>query len=151
MSSLFYNGHLTIQSVIKIKEGDVEQAELLNALSHIAECEECAQLYAAGFKSEELTQIPKDFANEVLNKAKEIEQSERRSFAVYVAQVAVSACAALAITFSGSINLIPLCYQNMVSIQKPVISFTDNLKSNFRNFTQNSIKREVIFFEKKEK
>lgn len=151
MSSVFFNGHLTIESAGKIKAGEASNDELIKALSHIAVCEKCAELYAAGFKSEELTEIPKGFAGEVLSKAKTIEKKERKSFAVYVAEVAVSACAALAITFSGLFNVIPFCYQNMVNIQKPVISFADNLNSNFRNFTQNSLKREVIFFEKKEK
>lgn len=151
MSGIFYNGHLTIESARKIKANEVTNDELIEALSHIAECEKCAELYAAGFKAEDFTEIPSGFAGSVMEKAKEDVRQRRKSFAAYVAEVAVSACAALAITFSGAFNLIPICYQDMVKIEKPVASFAENLKTNMRNFSQNTIKKEVIFFEKKEK
>lgn len=151
MSEIFYHGHLTIASAQKIKAGLVSRAELIAALSHIAECEKCAELYAACFKEEDLTEIPSGFGGSVIEKAKEAEFKARKSFAIYVAEVAVSACAALAITFSGAFNLVPECYQDMARIGKPVISFADSLKTNINTFSQNTIKKEVNFFEKKEK
>ncbi len=50
MSNIYdVNGHLTQFTLESLKEGTLPEIELIQAVSHMADCESCANAYADSF------------------------------------------------------------------------------------------------------
>jgi hypothetical protein len=59
--------HLPPDRLNELKEGLLSGAEMISALEHIGECEQCADTLAESYGSLELLELPTDFKQAVLS------------------------------------------------------------------------------------
>jgi hypothetical protein len=107
----------------ELKEGLLSGAEMISALEHIGECEQCAGTLAESYGSLELLELPTDFKQAVLSavnrqyrtagqkqgktdggKNNTGAHSGKRELFRYGFKVSVAACITLLLLFTGTIN-----------------------------------------------
>ncbi|CDZ23401.1 hypothetical protein CCDG5_0258 [[Clostridium] cellulosi] len=137
------DGHLTPKALALLKEGRLSDEEMAMALSHIGSCEACAEAFASDFTEEELLEVPHDFETELQDKIKQIETDKKRGFTLYVLRVAIAACAAIAITFSGTLNQLSGKPKIGSKIKAPDLSFVNTINQQLKDFSQNILNMEV--------
>lgn len=137
------DGHLTPKALALLKEGGLSDEDMAKALSHIGSCTACAEAFAAGFTEEELLEVPNEFDEELQNRLKRVDISGKHGFALYVLRVAIAACAAIAITFSGSLNLFSNQSQIGSKVKAPDLSFVNTINEQLKDFSENILNMEV--------
>lgn len=151
MSNIFNkNGHLSKWALTALKSGILSEVELLRAISHIADCESCANIYADSFSPDELTEVPPDFTDEVKrNLHSDKKQSEE--FVFYSLKVITAVCLSLVIVFSGVLNYATTANSIAEYTKPPDLSFANSINISLQNFSKKILKMEVLQYEKEKK
>lgn len=133
------DGHLSAQTLRKLRCGGLSDDAQLAALEHIGGCERCAGAFASGFET--LSDVPAGFEEE-LQKKLDKEKQKKRDFAFYVLRVAIAASIALIITFSSAVDSPAL--EKLRKIKAPDSTVVNQISSSLRSFSQNIVNMEVI-------
>lgn len=144
------NGHLTPPALNALKTGSLSEIELLLAASHMADCLCCASTFANSFSEYDLIEEFPGFAEEVERKLSS-QRKDNRQFLPYSIRVAVSACAALLIVFSGTLNFITDIATKAESLKPPELNFVDSINTELQDFSQKILDMEVFQNETKKK
>jgi hypothetical protein len=132
------DGHLTEKAFEALRAGSLCDEALDCVLEHIGSCEKCADLYAQSFDECELLQPPSGFGEELDKRLKQSDLSARQSFFSYAFRVAVAACAALIITFSGSLDI------PVKQIKAPDFKAVNSVSAHLKDFSQHLVDMEVF-------
>jgi hypothetical protein len=144
------DGHLSQFILESLKEGNLPEVELIQAVSHMADCESCANAYADSFNSSELSDVPLGFADEVKRKLS-LKKQNNRQFVAYSMKVAVAVCASLVIVFSGAINFISSADSIITKTQPANLSFINTVNTNLKDLSQKLLFKEGFKNENKKK
>lgn len=151
MSSIYdVSGHLSQFILESLKEGTLPEAELIQAVSHMADCASCANAYADSFNSDELAAVPLGFADEVKSRLS-LKKQNNRQFIAYSMKVAVAVCASLVIAFSGAINYITSANSIIAKTKPTDLSFINTVNTNLQDFSQKLLFKEAFQNENKKK
>lgn len=151
MSGLFDDkGHLSIETLQAIKTGTISEIEMIHSVTHIGECESCANCYADIFGENELFEAPGGLEEEVRNKLKPKHVKDRQ-FIYYSLRVAVAACIALMIVFSGILDVITSIDARALKTRTSDFSIVNSINSNLKGFSDKILNMEVLKNEKKKK
>lgn len=149
MSILFDNdGHLSLETLEKLKLGKVNDEEMLDVLEHISKCSMCAMSFADSFNDDELEQAPSGFQEQVQSKIKDKKQNNIQ-FGLYCTKVAVAAFVALMMVFSSGLNF--LANTKPRNIKPPNLSITNSVNAKLNAFSEKIIKMEVFNNDKEKK
>lgn len=148
-STLFNKeGHLTKETLKKLKFGTLNDEELTSILEHISDCQKCSGAFADSFKDDELAEAPLGFQEKVQIKIKGKKQSNIK-FSFYCVKVAVAASIALIMVFSNGLNFLANTKINYV---KPLdLSLVNSVNANLNTFSEKIIKLEVFDNDKEKK
>ena len=106
MSKLFESdGHISIEAVYKLKEGSLNDDDMMLVLEHIANCSECAEILADSYNENELAEVPEGFEEGVKLKAKS-KIRKKFEFGLYCIKVTAAAAIAIAVVFSGQLSIV---------------------------------------------
>lgn len=161
-------GHLTPSTLAALCCGSLCDEAALAVLTHIGDCAECAEDYAAVLEQGQLVDPPVGFterlqgmfeAETLFPEAASTEQAEKppvamaapekkvkkqqsnTSFFAYAFRVAIAASIALVITFSGfSMG----STKKIVPVKAPGFSFVDSISNGLKDFSQSVLNREVF-------
>jgi hypothetical protein len=151
VSKLFdEKGHLSKVSLLALKSGTLAETELISAAVHIGECEGCANAFANIFDTDELTEVPSGFVEEVKNKL-QTKKINDKQLIFYSFRVAVAACITLAIVFSGALNFITNIDVKAAEIKPSEFKVVNSINSSLRDFSQKILNMEVLENEEKKK
>lgn len=105
--------HLTPDRMKDLKNGRLSRDEMISALAHIGECEQCAGVLAESYSRFDLLELSPDFQPAVFEALKK-QQSKagkekakaggKRELFRYGCRVSVAACITLLLFFSGTMN-----------------------------------------------
>ena len=145
--------HLTQEQFDALKARTLSPEETVTALTHMAECTQCADAFADSYREEELLSLPNNFKTKILETVSmEAEKSNRNVFAVktmrtqkkksgkqelyaYSFRVCVAASIALMLLFSGTLNY-------GLSLGRSItndFTATDRIAENLRGFSDRLI------------
>ena len=148
MSSYFNeNGHLTADAFTALKNGSLNDDELIAAAEHIGNCPACASTFSASFDDHELAQAPSGFAQQVQTRADE-KYKNSIQFIFYSLRVTAAVCAALIIVFSGSFRSIANAQDLSTAVKAPSFGFVDSINSSLRDFSQKVVRLEDFNYAK---
>lgn len=142
-SGLFENGHLTPMALASLRQGRLEGAQQDAALLHLGRCEPCAAAYAGGFGERELCDPPAGFG-ETLARRRARAAADRRAFVGYAFRVALAACVALVVTFSGAFGQWAAWQEKAGDVRAPSFRTVDRLSAGLRDFSQTILDLEVF-------
>lgn len=156
MSKLFdEKGHLSKVTLQALKAGTLGETELISAAEHIGDCEVCSNTFADIFDTDELSEVPSGFVEEVKNKLLTKKRNDKQLI-FYSFRVAVAACITLAVIFSGALNFIT----NMdvkdsefkpSEIKSSEFKIVNSINNSLQDFSQKILNMEVLENEKKKK
>jgi hypothetical protein len=151
MNNIFdEQGHLSKDTFQTLKSGTLSELEMLSLVTHIGDCEYCADAYANVFDSDELIEVPSGFEEEIKSKLQpRIVKNKQLVF--YSLRVAVAACITLAIIFSGVLNLITNVNAKALQIKPSDFSIVNSINTNLKGFSEKILNLEVQENEKKKK
>lgn len=157
-------GHLSQETLRRLKMGILTPLEKIDALSHIGRCAVCAYSFSESYEQTELLELPPQFASGVEKKLSELrvtaapfllgkragEELEnslgkrdlKKEYRRYSCRVAIAACVALLLLFSGTFN------EGMNAITKskvlnPDLSRVNQLTQSLSDFSKELVHREV--------
>lgn len=142
------NGHLTEILLKALKSGLLKDNDLISVSEHICNCEACANTFAESFNSNELSEAPLGFEEEIIGKIKKKRENDTQ-LVFYSLRVAIAACIALFFVFSNTLNFV--VNTNARSINPPNLSIVNSINSDLNNFSQKIISMEVFNNEKEKK
>jgi len=143
-------GHLAKSSLIKLKEGSLNDEDLSLALEHICNCEECSDVFANSYNDNELAEAPVGFHNEIQEKIKKKRESDIKLL-FYSFRVAVAAGIALVFVFSSTLSFVANKKINPGSINSPNLSVVTTINTHLTNFSTKIVNLEVFNNEKEKK
>lgn len=150
-STLFEkNGHLTKNAILGLKEGSLNDDELILITEHICDCEGCADALANSFKDDELLHAPLGFQEETLSKIK-IKKDKKTQFLFYSFRVAMAASIALMFVFSNALNFMANTKIKTLNVNPISLSSINTINKSLNNFSEKIITREVFNNEKTKK
>lgn len=144
------NGHLTERSINGLKEGYLNDNELILISEHICNCEFCAVQLGDSFNNNELTDVPSGFEQEIMFKIKNIKQSKTQ-FMFYSLRVAMAASIALIFVFSNGLNFVANTNMKTLNVNPINLSTINTINNNLNNFSQKIINMEVFNNAKRKK
>lgn len=144
------NGHLTKISLNGLKEGSLNDAELILISEHIAQCEGCADALANSFSENELLDAPLGFEQEILSKIQTKKESKTQ-FIFYSLRVAIAASIALMFVFSNTLNFMANTKNKTLDVTPMSLSTINIINRNLNDFSQKIINTEVFNNEKGKK
>jgi hypothetical protein len=149
MSSTLFkeNGHLTKTSLNALKEGSLNDDELILISEHICHCEGCANALADSFNDNELVDAPSGFQQEVLNKIKKKKENNTQ-FVFYSLRVAMAASIALMFVFSNALNFIANTKTKTLDVTPMNLSTINTINKSLNDFSQKLVNMEVFNNEK---
>jgi len=149
MSSTLFkeNGHLTKTSLNGLKEGSLNDDELILISEHICHCEGCANALADSFDDNELVEAPSGFQQEVLSKIKKKKESKTQ-FVFYSLRVAMAASIALIFVFSNTLNSVANTKNKTLDVTPISLSTINTINRSLNDFSQKLINMEVFNNEK---
>lgn len=152
MSSTLFkeNGHLTKTSLNGLKEGSLNDDELILISEHICHCEGCANALADSFDDNELVEAPSGFQQEVLSKIKKKKESKTQ-FVFYSLRVAMAASIALIFVFSNTLNSVANTKNKTLDVTPISLSTINTINRSLNDFSQKLINMEVFNNEKRSK
>lgn len=166
MSQMFReDGHLTQEVLKALRCGTLTAAEKIEALAHIGECGECAERFAGSFEQSELLTLPPQFAEGVERKLSEVritvtpfsmgkkkaevpvkrepvKRDSRKEYRRYSCRVAIAACLALLLLFSGSFTMGMNALSNS-RVLNPDLSRVNQLTQTLSDFSREFLHWEV--------
>ena len=150
-STLFKeNGHLTKISLKALKEGYLNDTELILISEHICSCEACADALANNFNDNDLADAPLGFQQEILSKV-DNKKEKNVLFLFYSLRVAMAASIALVFVFSNVLPYIANTKVEPLNIAPMSLSTTNSINKSLNDFSQKIIHMEVFNNEKEEK
>jgi hypothetical protein len=133
-SNLFdKNRHLLDTTITKIKNGLLQDNDLILTSEHICNCEKCADDLANSFSFDDLAEAPLGFEEEIKNKIKGKKENNIQ-FMFYSFRVAIAACIALVLVFSNALNF--LGSENLNNINSKNLSIVSSINSDLNNFSK---------------
>lgn len=151
MSHLFdKDSHLTNDSLQALKASSLSEVELISAVSHLVDCEKCANTYADSFSVNELLEVPSNFA-ERIEESRLLKNKVDKQLVFYSLRVAIAVCAALVIVFSGSLNFIISVNTRIANFKPPDLNFVNPINVGLQDFSQKLLSMEVFQNEKEKK
>ena len=149
-NSLFdENNHLTSETLKSLHDNFLSDYELILVAGHLEKCNLCVLALSGSFESQKLAMVPLGFAEEVGKKISTLKE-KRIQLIFYSLRVAIAACAALIIGFSGFFNFLTSPNNGVNCINAPNFAFTNTINSDIRNFSQKLLNMGV-FYNVKEK
>ncbi len=143
-------GHLDRISLLKLKEGSLNDEDLSLALEHICDCEKCSDVFANSYNDNELAEAPLGFHNEIEQRIKKKRESDIKFF-FYSLRVIVAACIALVIVFSNTLSFAANKRTNPGDINPPNLSVISTINARLNNFSRKIVNMEVFNNEKEKK
>ena len=130
--------HLTPVRMKALKEGLIAKDDMISALEHLGECEQCADAFANSYSDQELLDLPPGFKiavfsaiekekSAIVKKRVKMADGKRELFR-YGFKVSIAACITLFLLFSGTFNYSMNFSKNMYSDLSGVNSITENLR-----------------------
>ena len=144
------NGHLTNLSIKDLKEGYLNNDDLVSISEHICTCEDCADALANSFNDNELVDAPLGFQQETLSKIDKKKENNTQ-FVFYSLRVAIAASIALLFVFSNALNFIANTKVEPLNIAPMSLSTTNTINKSLNDFSQKIIHLEVFNNEKEKK
>lgn len=144
------SGHLSEYALAALKEGTLNKAEILAASEHMSGCRLCAGKFAGSFGENELLEVPSGFKDDIAARLRPAKE-EKRQFLFYSLRVAIAACAALIIVFSGTLSFIADMDSKIKGSQTGGLYLADTLNAGFQNFSQKILDLEVLVNENEKK
>ncbi len=143
--------HLTPDRMKALKEGMLAKDDVISALEHLGECEQCADAFAESYSDQDLLELSPAFKIAVfsaIGKEKRAIRKERtktadgkRELFRYSFKVSIAACITLFLLFSGTFNFSMNFSKNIYSDLSGVNVITENL----RGFSDKLIDFEVKY------
>ena len=148
MSNILFNEneHLNEMTLIELKNGLLEDKELILVSEHICNCERCAVNLADILEGNELAEAPAGFEEEIQSKIKKKKDTQ---FIFYSLRVTIAACMALVFVFSNTLNF--AANTKVESIKPLNLSVVNSINTGLNNFSQKIINMEVFNNEKEKK
>lgn len=143
-------GHLTEASLKALKEGSLNDNELILLSEHVCNCEGCADALANSFNDNELIDTPLGFEHEILCKIKKKKESNTQ-FVFYSLRVAMAASIALMIVFSNGLNILANTETKTLKVNPMSLSTINTINESLNDFSQKIINLEVFNNEKGKK
>lgn len=94
--------HITEEQIRKYYRHELEQADEIALLHHVAQCEYCAGKLAAGLPESQVLSVPRGLRTEILEQADRIpgRRQRQREYYRYCTRVALGMCMALGLMVS---------------------------------------------------
>lgn len=143
-------GHLDKISLLKLKEGSLNDDDLSLALEHICNCEKCSEIFANSYNNNELAEAPLGFHNELQNKIKKNGENNTKLL-FYSFRVAVAAGIALVFVFSNTLSFVANKKINTDHINSPILSVVSTINTRLSNFSTKIVNLEGFNNEKEKK
>ncbi|MBU3190197.1 hypothetical protein K9O30_14080 [Clostridium bowmanii] len=143
-------GHLTKTSLKALKEGSLNDNELILLSEHICNCEGCADALANSFNDNELVEAPLGFEQEVFYKVKKKKENNTQ-FVFYSLRVVMAASVALMIVFSNGLNFLANTETKTLKVNPMSLSTINTINESLNDFSQKIINLEVFNNEKGKK
>lgn len=146
-STLFdEKGHLSIETIEKLKVGSLNDDEMILVSEHLCDCESCANCLANSFEDNELVDVPSGFEDEVQSKI-ESKKQVKREFMLYSFKIGVAVCIALMFVFSNVFNIVTNSQiKKYTNISK--INVANSINTKLTNFSEKVVNMEVFKHEK---
>lgn len=146
-STLFdEKGHLSIETIEKLKVGSLNDDEMILVSEHLCYCESCANCLANSFEDNELVDAPSGFEDEVQSKI-ESKKQVKREFMLYSFKIGVAVCIALMFVFSNVFNIVTNSQiKKYTNISK--INVANSINTKLTNFSEKVVNMEVFKHEK---
>lgn len=146
-STLFdEKGHLSIETIEKLKAGSLNDDEMILVSEHLCDCESCANCLANSFEDNELVDAPLGFEDEVQSKI-ESKKQVKREFILYSFKIGVAVCIALMFVFSNVFNIVTNSQiKKYTNISK--INVANSINTKLTNFSEKVVNMEVFKHEK---
>ncbi len=146
-STLFdEKGHLSIETIEKLKVGSLNDDEMILVSEHLCDCESCANCLANSFEDNELVDAPSGFEDEVQSKI-ESKKQVKREFMLYSFKIGVAVCIALMFVFSNVFNIVTNSQiKKYTNISK--INVANSINTKLTNFSEKVVNMEVFKHEK---
>ncbi len=141
------NKHLTDDAFRSLQNGSLNSDELISAAEHLGTCTLCLRMLSQYFESEKFAEVPSGFAEEIGKKISTVKE-KRVQFVFYSLRVAIAACIALIIGFSGFFNFLTDPHSGVNCIKAPNFSFVNTINSDIINFSQKILNMEVFYNDK---
>lgn len=143
MSKLFdEEGHLSVETILSLKEGKLSDDNLITVLDHIAECGECASVLSDSYDETELVEVPEGFEESIALNIKP-KVNSKFSYRLYCVKVISAASIAILILFSNGLNSIA-GGSGTDSIKAPDYNKTKTICSQLNSFAEKIINLEVF-------
>ncbi|WP_411678526.1 anti-sigma factor family protein [Caproicibacter sp.] len=150
MNGLFLpDGHAEEQILLDFSEGKLGPEEMLRVAEHLGSCEICAERLAEAFDSGKPSVPPAGFAEEVRRRLPQRETGAE--LFLYSARVALAACAALFLVFSGTLRTLAGAQNSYLDITAPGFSAVEQISSRLNGFSQQILHWEVFQHAEKKK
>jgi len=132
-------GHISVEIMCKLKEGNLSDEELIIVLDHITNCSECAGILADSYDENELIEVPEGFEESIELNIKNKKQT-KFNFGLYCMKVTVAAAIAIIMVFSNQFNFLESSGSDRIKIP-------DYRKANSICLHLNSISEKIINLE----
>ena len=141
---LFNNeGHLNEDTLHALKHSILNDDKLMDALSHISNCQKCADAFANSFNDDELAEAPLGFEEEI-NMKLQSKKTNNFQFIFYCSKVIAAASIALIIVFSNGLNIAANIKIKEGHIKPIDLSILNTVNEKFNSFSQNILTMEVF-------
>ncbi|MFA5675081.1 MAG: hypothetical protein WDA65_00980 [Christensenellales bacterium] len=144
------NVHITQTMLHDFSNGVLNRYEMTAAMEHMAVCERCALAFAEAIETKQAVLVPAGFDEEVLNKTVRLNK-DKKELLHYSFRVALAACGALCLFFSGALNTLAKPRNAIEMIESPDFSMAENINTHLRHFSQQILNMEVFKNDKKAK
>lgn len=143
MNGLFTpDGHASEQALRKLAAGMLEGSDLLQAAEHVADCKACAARLAQSVEDGHPENPPAGFEEEVRRRLSR--RQPRAEIFLYSARVALAACAALILIFSGTLRTLAGPENSSLHIGAPGFSAVELISTRLNGFSQQLLHWEVF-------
>lgn len=150
MNQKYFNekGHISESGFAALHAEQLSDMELITVCEHMAECDTCADTFANGLTEAELIPSSSGF-DEMLKENFAAQNRNKFQLLTYSLRVALAACAALVIVFSGLLNPMINAVNTQGNFSAPQFSFISTINAKLHDFSQSLLQWEVPHNEKK--
>lgn len=143
MNELFApDGHASAEALRKFAAGALDGAGMLAVAEHAAGCGACAERLARAVEESGPAAPPAGFAEEVRRRLPR--GQSRAELFLYSARVALAACAALFLIFSGTLRTLAGQKDSSLRIGAPGFSAVERISTRLNGFSQQLLHWEVF-------
>ena len=138
------DGHLSIEAICRLKEGALNDDELIKVLDHISDCSECAGILSESYDENELAEVPEGFEESIELKIHRNDEKGKTkfNFGFYCMKVIAAASIAIMMLFSNELNSI--AGTGVQNIKAPDYGKAVTVCSQLNSFSQKIINLEVF-------